>query len=234
MKHRMNGVALFLCVLLTTGIYPTAKATEEEAKGPTHVYLEGVEIAPGVFEYRSDDGTVVISEPWEPESKAETVFAEVWCGDIVMNGIPVSVWGEDGAPADPVAYNGSIYVPMATVELWLGVEMAWTPETKAVEFVLDKNSVTYPQNMAPEGMEAPARRLPAEEGRMVEAIYDPDVFLVSLGEEFVEFTNAQGEAVYVLLVEDRLYLPVRGVSEFCGKTVSWEQNEAGEYFVSVK
>ena len=237
MKHQVKGLTLLLCMLLTAyEIYPVARAAEEQGKEPTHVYLEGVEIAPGVFEYRSDDGTVVISEPWEAADESKIIFVEPWLGDIMMDGTPVSVWGEDGKLVAPVAYQGSIYVPLSTVELWLGTEMQWTPELNIIEFSLDKTYVSYPRRTVPDGIElgeAMKQFVPAEEGQMVEAMFCPDIFLALNGEEFVEFTNVRDEAVHVILVNDSVYLPVRGVSEFCGKTVSWEQNGVGEYFVSV-
>lgn len=238
-RNRGRWIALLMCgVWLLSGAALAAEKEISEKGEPTHEFLEGVEIAPGVFEYRSEDGeTVVISEPWEPSLKPGPISVAPWHGEIVMDGSPVSVWGENGTLADPVAYNGSIYVPLATVELWLGTEMKWEPIFKVVRLSLDQETVSYPQRTVPEGAdlaEAKAQFVPAEEGKTIEAMFRPDAFLALNGEDVVEFANAQGEAVHIILVDDSVYLPVRGVSEFCGKTVSWEQNAAGEYFVSVK
>lgn len=239
-KNKMKYIALLVCMswMLSVGAMATAENTLTNEKGePTHEYIEGVEIAPGVFEYRSEDGvTVVTSESWEPVLKPAPISVEPWRGDIVMNEVPVPIWGADGTLVDPVVYDESIYVPLATVELWLGTEMKWVPEFKAVQFSLDEVPVDYPQRTAPEGaelMEAAAQFVPAEVGSLLEGMFRPDVFLALNGEEVVEFTNAQGETVHIILVNDNVYLPVRGISEFCGKTVSWEQNGTGEYFVSV-
>jgi len=86
MKNKMKYTALLVCIswMLSVGAMATTENTLTDEKGePTHEYIEGVEIAPGVFEYRSEDGvTVVTSESWEPALKPAPISVAPWRGDM--------------------------------------------------------------------------------------------------------------------------------------------------------
>lgn len=233
MKSLKRLSALFLSLSLTLCGLP-AFASAEDA--PTHVYLEGTEIAPGVYEYHDDDGSVITSESWEPQKQMISVTATEWAGEIIMDDQAISVWDEDGKICCPLAYDGSIYIPLSTLELWLGTEIEWFPEVSIAQISTNESFTSYPMQTSPEGTDpTEVATLITATGatQTVECEVCPDILIMYNGEDLPSFENVLGDIVHPLLTNGTVYLPIRGISEFFGKSVSWEQNSTGDYSVFI-
>ncbi len=143
---------------------------------------------------------------------------------IYVDDTVVDVWNQEDYQAELPVYNGTIYMPMRTAELWLGASVEWDEENARLAIGLRKTLPLYiPVGTAPfekrwtEELLA-QRDLEREQG--VEVELRPDITVEVDGREWL-MTNAAGETVYPLTLRGELYLPIRNVAQLCGKTILW-------------
>lgn len=134
-----------------------------------------------------------------------------------------------------LSVNGTVYVPLKTVGLWMGAAAVWDQDANTVSITAtDAEPVCYsvkdlyrmgaeyafPQNSVP-------NQAPDDQG---ELLHDMTVILNGQAQSFA---NAQGEAVYPLLFHDCVYLPVRSVAGWLDKQVLWTtaMNRLGEVHI---
>ena len=173
---------------------------------------------------------VAVSSLSAPAFAAEeqTVCASVNHTSIIING------GDDagllcapGKSIPPITYNGTVYVPLYTVGLWLGANVAYDQNARAVHIVsngaepvyysrFDFNHMNVEWQLGNEQM-----RYDWKNGVYVQFLPDVTVTVNGQAETFV---NALGEPVYPLLFRGSVYLPVRSVAGWMGKQVQWSRH----------
>lgn len=148
-------------------------------------------------------------------AEPETVSVDLRPRQVFVEGARVAFLNEQGAERDPLAYQGTIYIPLRTAGEWMGAEAAWDQDTRTVTLTTGGEPL-FRDAYAPreEGPEGDA----VEEG--AEARLSPDITVVVDGEE-QSFTNAGGAPVYPLVYHDSVYLPARSIGALCGKQVLW-------------
>ncbi len=143
---------------------------------------------------------------------------------IYVNDAVVDVWNQEDYQAELPVYNGTIYMPIRTAELWLGATVEWDQENGLLTIDLGKTLPLYIKVGTAPFEKRWTRDLLAqrdlERKQGVEVELRPDITVEVDGLEWI-MTNAAGETVYPLTLRGELHLPIRNVAQLCGKTILW-------------
>lgn len=158
-------------------------------------------------------------------AEEQSVHASVRHTDIVIDG------GDDagllcapGKRIEPITCNGTVYVPLYTVGLWLGADVAYNQNAGAVFIVSNGTEPVYYSGFDFNHMDVTWQlgdeqmRKDWKGGVYVQPL--PDV-TVTINGRPAGMVNALGEPVYPLLFRENVYLPVRSVAGWMGKQVQW-------------
>lgn len=160
----------------------------------------------------------------EPAAQPIEVHAELWSNHVTVGREVVGFWDSEGYRRTPLAYNGTVYIPLRTAGMWMGADVDWVQETMTVALTHNGQEPRYPgpndagfqQEITPDMTAQKA----ADIRQGVDIQIRPDI-TVTLDGEVQHFTNALGAPVYPVLFRECIYLPVRSIGELCGKEVLW-------------
>ena len=154
--------------------------------------------------------------------EGHAVSAELWNGwYIYVDGAPAVMADESGTYQWPLAWQGSVYIPLQTAGEWLGCDPVWDREAGTV--ILTSGG-TPDYRDAAEDQDYQAWRVQVNdqyrqartEGIDIEPRFDLSVLLDG---EAQTFADVNGRATGPVLYGGSLYLPVRGVARICGKEI---------------
>ena len=128
---------------------------------------------------------------------------------IVVDGTARTFYNAAGAEVHPITYNGTTYLPIRSIGELMGKNVNWDQSTLTV-------SLTSPRTAdaasgTPDGS-ASARQIAAE--------LHPE-YTITVDGTARTFSDANGKAVYPLLYNGSIYLPIRAIGQLMGKTVNW-------------
>ena len=128
---------------------------------------------------------------------------------IVVDGTERTFYNVSGQEVHPITYNGTTYLPIRSIGELMGKNVNWDQSTLTV-------SLTSPRTAdaasgTPDGS-ASARQVAAE--------LHPE-YTITVDGTARTFSDANGKAVYPLLYNGSIYLPIRAIGQLMGKTVSW-------------
>ena len=128
---------------------------------------------------------------------------------IVVDGTERTFYNVSGQEVHPITYNGTTYLPIRSIGELMGKNVNWDQSTLTV-------SLTSPRTAdaasgTPDGS-ASARQIAAE--------LHPE-YTITVDGTARTFSDANGKAVYPLLYNGSIYLPIRAIGQLMGKTVSW-------------
>lgn len=158
------------------------------------------------------------------EPAASNIHVDITQNDIIVDGISVVFFNEQGEKCEPMLYQGTFYLPLRTAGEWMGAEVRWDQATMTAflqtggEPILRDNTDPTGQTPLTDPADIAEYRDRLENG--VTARLSPDITVVVDGVE-QSFTNVNGSPVYPLAFEGSVYLPVRSIGELCGKEVLW-------------
>lgn len=143
---------------------------------------------------------------------------------------------EKGYDTLPIVTDGSVYIPAQSAAAWMGKELRWDPEAGTVSF-----TGSTPIVVEGSRRDAPARSASEQEkvnewgrdGVDIELHYD---YTVMVDGQKREFFNVNGERLPPAVLEDTLFLPIRGIAQLCGKEITYSPSstEAGGGYVYVR
>lgn len=116
----------------------------------------------------------------------------------------------DGREVFPLVYDGVTYLPLRAIGELMGKNVDWNEATRTVTLSGSRISATVT------GSRATDRSV-----RRVSAQLRPDFKIVVDGGAR-SFVDADGNAVYPVLCNGSVYLPLRAIGELMGKNVSWD------------
>ena len=128
---------------------------------------------------------------------------------IVVDGTERTFYNVSGQEVHPITYNGTTYLPIRSIGELMGKNVNWDQSTLTV-------SLTSPRTAdaasgTPDG---------SASGRQIAAELHPE-YTITVDGTARTFSNANGKAVYPLLYNGSIYLPIRAIGQLMGKTVSW-------------
>ena len=128
---------------------------------------------------------------------------------IVVDGTERTFYNVSGQEVHPITYNGTTYLPIRSIGELMGKNVNWDQSTLTV-------SLTSPRTAdaasgTPDGS-ASARQIAAE--------LHPE-YTITVDGTARTFSDANGKAVYPLLYNGSIYLPIRAIGQLMGRTVSW-------------
>ena len=128
---------------------------------------------------------------------------------IVVDGTERTFYNVSGQEVHPITYNGTTYLPIRSIGELMGKNVNWDQSTLTV-------SLTSPRTAdaasgTPDGS-ASARQIAAE--------LHPE-YTITVDGTARTFSDANGKAVYPLLYNGSIYLPIRAIGQLMGKTVNW-------------
>lgn len=113
--------------------------------------------------------------------------------NILIDGTALTCYDSQGNVIEPFVENGTTYVPVRAVAEAFKIEVNWDQDTKTVFLGKKEGSPSLNDN--------------------INIYYE--------GKEYI-CADANGNPVYPILKEGATYLPIRGIGELLGKTVSWD------------
>lgn len=128
---------------------------------------------------------------------------------IVVDGTERTFYDVTGREVHPLYYNGTHYLPVRAIGELMGKNVNWDGSTRTI--TLSSPRTADPASGTPDTAAKDAK---------ITVEQRPDISIVVDGVKRT-FTDAKGNAVYVLLNSGTNYLPVRAIGELMGKTVSW-------------
>ena len=135
---------------------------------------------------------------------------------VYVEGVPAAFPSADAKQLyQPILYMDATYIPLRTVGLWMGKDVAWDEKTETATLSGTKDR-EFPSNRDPKYRQV-GQTLLSDSGS---AALRPE-FHVVLDGKTLNFTNARGETIYPLVFEDAIYLPLRNIGELTGYQVTW-------------
>ncbi len=128
---------------------------------------------------------------------------------IVVDGTERTFYDVAGKEVHPLYYNGTHYLPVRAIGELMGKNVNWDGSTRTITL---SGPRTTPASAGKPDTSAKDAKITVEQR--------PDISIVVDGTKRT-FTDAKGNAVYVLLNSGTNYLPVRAIGELMGKAVSW-------------
>lgn len=129
--------------------------------------------------------------------------------NIVVDGVSRTFYTANGTEAHPIAYNGTIYLPIRAIGELMGKNVNWDQSTLTVTL---SGSRTTPATTGTPDTAAVQQNISAQ--------LRSD-FTVIVDGTSRTFQDANGNAVYPLLYNGSVYLPLRAIGELMGKNVGW-------------
>ncbi len=130
---------------------------------------------------------------------------------IQIDGIAHSFYNAAGGEVHPLAYDGSVYLPVRAIGELMGKNVDWNENTRTVTISGVRTTDKEIRTLA--DLDAKAE--------LVTVSVRPDFQIVVEGDTKT-FYNANGKIVYPLLYQGSTYLPIRAVGQLMGKDVSWD------------
>lgn len=127
---------------------------------------------------------------------------------IVVDGAERTFYNANGAEVHPITYNGTTYLPIRSIGELMGRNVNWDQSTLTV-------SISGQRTDSVSG--TPDR---AAASQQIAVELHPEYTIVVDGVTR-SFTDANGAAVYPLLYNGSIYLPIRAIGQLMGKTVNW-------------
>lgn len=129
---------------------------------------------------------------------------------IVVDGTARTFYNVSGTEVHPIAYNGTTYLPIRAIGELMGKNVNWDQSTLTVS--LSGTRTTGAVTGTPDT---------AAVTQNVTADVRSDVTILVDGVR-QSFTDVNGNAVYPLIYNGSVYLPIRAIGNLMGKTVSWD------------
>ena len=161
-----------------------------------------------------------------PAPASHAVSARQWSGMVWVSGTEAKCVNEAGRPAELVAYNGTVYIPLRTAGEWMGCQVAWNRENQSVVLTSGGEDSALIRDDAPALTEEELSVWLHSQEYGMDITLRPDLAVLLDGKE-LSFANAEGEPVYPAVYRQVTYLPVRSIGELCGCTVTWVPGEPG-------
>ena len=127
---------------------------------------------------------------------------------IVVDGTARTFYNAAGAEVHPITYNGTTYLPIRSIGELMGKNVNWDQNTLTVTLSGQRTGTV---SGTPDS---------AAVTQQVTAQLHPEYTIVVDGSART-FTDANGAAVYPLLYNGSIYLPIRAIGQLMGKTVNW-------------
>ena len=127
---------------------------------------------------------------------------------IVVDGTERTFYNVSGQEVHPITYNGTTYLPIRSIGELMGKNVNWDQNTLTVTLSGQRTGTV---SGTPDS---------AAVTQQVTAQLHPEYTIVVDGSART-FTDANGAAVYPLLYNGSIYLPIRAIGQLMGKTVSW-------------
>ena len=142
-------------------------------------------------------------------AQSSSVTAQLSPGiSIVVDGAARTFYNANGVEVHPIAYNGTTYLPIRAIGELMGKNVNWDPTTLTVTL---SGQRTGSVSGTPDNTVAT---------QQIAAEIHPEYTIVVDGATR-SFTDANGTAVYPLLYNGSIYLPIRAIGQLMGKTVNW-------------
>ena len=129
---------------------------------------------------------------------------------ILVDGVEREFYNVSGQKVHPIAYNGTIYLPVRAIGELMGKNVDWNESTLTV--TLSGKRTTTAMTGSPDTS--------AQSEKVTVQIRDD--FTVVVDGSVRTFTDVNGSRVYPLLYNGSTYLPIRAIGELMGKTVTWD------------
>ena len=129
---------------------------------------------------------------------------------VVVDGAYQTFYNAAGQEVQPIAYNGTTYLPIRAIGELMGKNVNWDQVNMTVTLGGTRTTGTVagtPDNSA--------------KTQNVTASISTDITVVVDGTRR-SFTDANGNAVYPLVYNGSIYLPLRAIGNLMGKNVSWD------------
>lgn len=143
----------------------------------------------------------------------ETVRVQLWDGMPYVDKTPIGIYTEDHSYVYPFQYRGSIYIPLFIAGEMLGAQTNWDAVTQTLSIV--RNGTPYYRHKYLDKPEDSQRRF---YGLEFDAELCSDATVTVDGAP-IFFANAAGERLFPIVRDNFVYLPLRSVSELCGKEI---------------
>ncbi len=163
-----------------------------------------------------------------PVSAADdmTVHASIRSPWVIVNGIEAGFLDGEQGRREAVTYGNMVYIPLATVGLWMGADTRWDANTRSVTITSNGAEPVYyrPGDFNPgrldleraEGVE----QYQQDMKHGVDVILCPDV-TVTVDGQIKTFASDGGTPLCPILFRACVYLPVSGVAELLGLNALW-------------
>ena len=129
---------------------------------------------------------------------------------ILIDGAARTFYNVVGTEVHPIAYSGTIYLPLRAIGELMGRDVAWNEDTLTA-------TLTAPRTTA--GATGTPDRQTAS--AQVSVTLRPD-FTILIDGQRRTFADVNGKAVYPLLYSGSIYLPLRAIGQIMGKQASWD------------
>lgn len=141
----------------------------------------------------------------------ETVTARL-CPDytIVIDGTDRIFYNVNGQQVQPIAYNGTTYLPLRAIGELMGKIVEWNKDTKTASL---GGVRTGAATAGTPDKDARAQNVTVEVRSDITVVVDDAVRT---------FSDANGKTVYPLSYQGSTYLPIRAIGELMGKSVAWD------------
>ena len=156
-------------------------------------------------------------------AEVQTVRATLWDEwPITVDETPICTVNEYDRFQYPLAYNGSVYIPLQTVSDWLGARFDWdeTANTVTLTKTGDPYYRHYTLDQPAPWTEEELAQCDADKAEGVEMELRPDIQIYLDGEKQT-FTDAAGNRIPPAASRGVLLLPVRGAAQMCGKEITY-------------
>ena len=128
---------------------------------------------------------------------------------IVVDGVNQNLFNSTGQPVYPLVYNNSTYLPLRAMGELMNKNVNWDEANLTA-------SLEGKRTAAPS-----SGRVTSASRQYVTAQLRPD-FTIMMDGVRRSFTNSDGTAIYPLLYNGSVYLPLRSIGELMGKNVDWD------------
>ncbi|WP_251447356.1 S-layer homology domain-containing protein [Vermiculatibacterium agrestimuris] len=157
----------------------------------------------------------------------QTVHADIrspWW--VIVKGTQAGFVDDQQGRREAIAYENMVYIPLATVGLWMGADARWDADTNAVTITSNAAEPVYyrPKDLdfdrldlkRPEGDEQ--YQLDMKNG--IDVLLCPDV-TVTVDGQIKTFVSDGGTPLCPLLFRECIYLPVSGAAQLLGLKALW-------------
>ena len=144
-------------------------------------------------------------------AQSTSVTAQLSPGvSVVVDGTARTFYNVGGAEVHPIAYNGTIYLPVRAIGELMGKNVNWDQSTLTA-------SLTSPRTSAATAGTPDTSAVTRE----VTVSLHPEFTILVDGVERT-FTNVNGTVIYPMAYNGSIYLPLRAIGNLMGKSVSWD------------